>query len=648
MKLLGRVLSHENSACLMIDGKIHTAIQAERLTRNKYECTNNDLAIQYCLDNASINIEDVDYIIQNCPKHYFPMRNYGKIIDSHAQNVYTISHHLAHAYASYGLSPFNEAAIMIIDGRGNFVPEGFDQIFKGNEYLSKVFFNELDEHKNWQIEVESYYYAEGSKIKLLEKTVNRGAPKTIGVKMSSHFGKFPDEFSGFYQYIGLGALYEQITEYIFGLNLEAGKVMGLAPYGNPDRFEFNMIELTKKGFCIKTDWLNLFTEPMDWSNNQQEYKDLAAKVQFELERVLTHKANLLYEKTKCKNLCVGGGVGLNSVANKIILDNTPFKNIYIQPACNDAGISMGCVFWGNNNIKNTNNSKKHFYPQVDYWGKEYDDKEILSVMNRYKNKSLIYYSYMDDIERKTAELIDQGKIIAWFQGKSEFGPRALGNRSILSDPRDKEMKDKLNSKVKFREEFRPFAPSVLEEFSQEYFDLECDSPFMLLVAKVKKDSIPAVTHIDGTARIQTVSKEQNAKYYRLIQEFFNITGIPVLLNTSFNVKGEPIVETPEEAILCFLDTGIDYLVIGNYLIEKNTISKNIIEKDYYIELKNGIQINMENAFLKTDSDINFIVQFQGKKINININELAIIRELDRKSTRLNSSHTDISRMPSSA
>ena len=272
-------------------------------------------------------------------------------------------------------------------------------------------------------------------------------------------------------------------------------------------------------------------------------------------------STILQRKTHSKNICIAGGIGLNSVANERIIKESPFKNIFILPASNDAGIALGCAYFGYYNILKGTERK----PYIAYTGKEYSDEEILKSL-----KDLKYYK-SDDITKEVAKLLSEKKIIGWFQGRSEYGARALGNRSILCDPTGGEMKDILNDKVKHRESFRPFAPAVLYEEANRFFEIKEECPYMLRIVNVlekAKSQLQAITHVDGTARIQTVVRKQNPIYYDLINEFYKLTKIPVILNTSFNVAGEPIVETPEDAIKCFLGTEIDVLVLGNYIIKK--------------------------------------------------------------------------------
>ncbi|MFW5846677.1 MAG: carbamoyltransferase C-terminal domain-containing protein [Nanoarchaeota archaeon] len=298
---------------------------------------------------------------------------------------------------------------------------------------------------------------------------------------------------------------------------------------------------------------------------------MAFLIQSELERITIKRIKNLVKKTGIKNLVISGGVGLNCVLNGKLLKETGIKNIHVFPASGDTGQSIGNAIWAAfSRLKFKN--KSNFKINKDYWGKKYGEKEIINSLKSFSKKIKYKKLNYGELLEIVSEKIMKGQIVFWFQGRSELGPRALGNRSILADPRNKKMKDYLNSKIKHREWFRPYCPSILEEFSKEYFEIEY-SPFMNIAANVKKNKrklIPAITHVDGTARIQTVSKEQNTKYYDLIKKFYEKTGIPILLNTSFNDSGEPIVESPKDAINSFLKMKGKILVIGDYLIEPKT------------------------------------------------------------------------------
>jgi len=300
------------------------------------------------------------------------------------------------------------------------------------------------------------------------------------------------------------------------------------------------------------------------------YKNLAFAAQKITEDIMCYLADWLYEETKSDNLCIAGGVGLNCVANYKVLAHSKFKNIFISPSAGDEGMAVGQALYAYNIVYG---NKRRYISETDYLGKSYTPQDVCKAIDHYKDKDLKIEEFqnIDLLCDRMASEISAGKITSWWQGKSEFGPRALGNRSIIADPRGKNMKDVLNSRVKHRESFRPFTPSVLKERSSEFFSLDIESPFMLLAPYVlpgKAEIVPAITHVDNTARVQTVDKDLNPRYYALIKAFERQTGIPMLLNTSFNVAGEPIVETPEDAIKCFLSTDIDVLGIDNFFLSK--------------------------------------------------------------------------------
>lgn len=539
---------NDGGACLVDDQGI-VCIAEERVSRKKYS-GGFEKSLEYCLSERGYNIDDIDlFVVSSCcevPRTCIPDMGF----DIQSEKIVIMpSHHLSHAYSVYMTSKFEEAIIMVIDNEGSIINNlGNDEFYK----------NEL-EHM-------TYYVGKGNDIEFLERD---------SVDSDS---------------IGIGDAYRYFTHYLgFPSYVYAGKTMGLAPYGNEDTYKDIKIfdyENDKIRCLIKQDYFNctkaladFFLEsyniilppvrnPID--DITQDYADLAYLIQRELEEVLIKKVNYLIQKTGIKKLCIAGGVGLNSVANGRLLRETELEDIYIVPAAGDTGQCLGNALYAYHKI--FGNTKRYAFDSA-YLGKEYSEKEIQDSVSRCivinENIEVKEYETFDSLNKVAASLLSEGKIIARFGGKSEFGPRALGNRSILMDPRKKENKDILNKKVKFREEFRPFAPVVLSEYVGQYFDIDRESPYMMLVAEVKnKDIIPAVTHVDGSARVQTLNSKQNPQFYSLIQEFQRITGVPVILNTSFNIAGEPIVETPDDALECFLGTNIDYLIMGKNILSK--------------------------------------------------------------------------------
>lgn len=489
-----------------------------------YKCK----AGEYCLKAANLKLEDIDLIIGNDFLHPFYFTKYKN-------DIVLINHHLAHASSAFFPSNFKESAILVADGCG-----------------SK---DELGQH-----ETITYYYGIDNSIKELKKNYGFSSkPTTLLVENS------------------LGAFYSEVTRELgFGIRNE-GKTMGLAPYGNDvlvkDFYQFYRVD-NDGNFFQTTDQLmdmKLFIKNI-LSNKYKEEKfnimaNIAFAIQFHLEEIMIKLANYLYSRYPSKNLCLAGGIFLNSVMNNKILESTPFEKIFIQPAAGDAGTAIGSALYAYHVLQKS--PRSDYSPFSPYLGKKYEESEILECLINFKDK--IEYEKIDNLYETVAQLLVKKNIIGWFQGSSEIGPRSLGNRSILADPRDKDMKDIINERIKHREHFRPFAPIVLMDYQKEYFSTSHPSYYMLLVSYIYEESqkkIPAVSHVDGTGRIQTVNKEFNEKLYHLLKEFHKITNVPVLLNTSFNDNGEPIVESPSDALNCFLNIDLDYLIIEDYLIKK--------------------------------------------------------------------------------
>lgn len=555
------IRSHLASACLLRNGEVLVAISKERLSRIKYDGGDEAEPVRYCLETAGIGIEDLDLVVQNTYLSHPPQTREQILFnrklplpdapylfslgDGESPRVVTISHHLAHAYSTFPVSPFEESAIFIADGVGNYA---MDMQETKMQMPANAFAREA----------ESYYVGRGKHIKLVEK---RWAPWTPNLNYS-HF-------------LSVGAMYSAAATYIFGDWQECGKVMGLSAFG--DRCSWAPIVYGGgPDIEIRVEWLSelLKTFPKDQVSMQSsEFDQLAAvarRVQDELEQALIRCINWLYDKTKLRNLCLAGGVALNCVANRRILDDGPFEQVFIQPAAGDDGIALGCAMFGWLEVLD---QPRRFQMRHTFFGKEYPNREVYQHL---ANESRIVFEQRkcDEVALEAAERIAQGKIVGWFQGGSEFGPRALGHRSILCDPRNPDLVRHLNIAVKHREPFRPYAPSVLREKCSEFFDLDIESPFMLLIGRVhpdKADIIPGVVHIDGTTRIQTLTQEIDGRFYDLVNHFYSITGVPLILNTSLNRAGEPIVETPLEALDVFLSTGIDTLIIGNYVINRRIL-----------------------------------------------------------------------------
>jgi carbamoyltransferase len=561
---------HDVSACLLRDGAIAFAIAKERITRRKHAQGFHREVIDYCLAAEGITFADIDLVVRNCyilrvedletRLSYQDMPAFlsaderalatsDPLFRAHSDKIVTVSHHLAHAYSAFAPCPFEEGAVMIVDGVGSYSAD-VTESYPGSEKANPL-----------ARESESYYRFRGTEIECLKK-----------VWMEPTRGVLSEEF---FNMAGLGALYSRASTYVFGDWNKCGELMGLAPYGRPGQIK-SLMEM-KDGELHVPEWSADLNRPflMDGDDKWEDspamahWEDLAWRVQDDTENVLLERARWLRETTGAKNLVIAGGVALNCVANGRIAREAGFDKVWIQPAAGDDGIAIGCAYYGRIAIQK---KPRDFEMTHAFIGKPYTDKDVHEVTDKRLVKLATITRKSDDICRDTAKVIADKQVIGWFQGGSEFGPRALGNRSIIADPRTPEMKDHLNARVKFRQPFRPFAPIVLEERAGEIFEGDQDSPFMLLAKHVKpewRDKIPAIVHVDGTARVQTVNRQQNERLYRLIKEFDAITGVPVLLNTSFNVKGEPIVETPQDALECFLATGIDYLAMHDLLISKN-------------------------------------------------------------------------------
>lgn len=580
--ILGINLSHNSSMCLLKGDEIVVAIQEERLTRKKKDFLKipEPLALNYCLEYAGICKNDLDLVVGSSYLSQQKNLQYLKAIFPNI-SILTINHHLSHAVGAFATSGFNEAAILVVDGAGS----PGDEIIAEEPSVVKESILPDNLQKYEKRETVSLYQASGTKVIGIEK----------------HLGgwlAFGDDSSRMPEFGSFGAIFDAAAKLIFANSADAGKVMGLAPYGKPEipRSEFfNLID-NRFAFYNHIPKRFLFSEP--WPAHQSEYETLAASVQAALEEALQYLVDRLKELCPSDNLVFTGGVALNSVANeKILFQRSKFDNIYIMPSAEDSGNAIGAAYYGLWQFTQKNTKPKLVH---DALGKRYKFSEIDAAIQ--KTPAVKIYDSVDAIAT-TANLLTEGSIVGWFQGRSELGPRALGQRSILCDPRRPSGKAYLNSRVKHRESFRPFAPVVLLEEANNWFELnevEGDSPFMLRVCQFrqdKKELVPAVVHIDGTGRVQTVTKERNGKFYDLVRAFFERTGVPILLNTSFNVMGEPIVETPEDALWCLLYTGVDYCVLEDRIVTKTESYNSILDLYPYINASTyDLSPNIENKF----------------------------------------------------
>lgn len=532
--ILGFNVGH-NGGCTIIHKDKLISIAEERLNRVK----NSDgylYSVNYCLDELGIKLEDVDLFVSSTYGEYLPKNYMGQFKNfvNDKNKFISIDHHLSHAYNSYFLSNFDEALVIVIDGSGNLN------------------------------DTESYYIAKGNEI------------KKIG-------GNNPNRD----RYKGIGRTYETFSNFCGYSAQQAGKTMGLSAYGKMkykdiDLYEINEnLEISSKceGKYIDGALNFIKKNNMDFGTpcSGFENKDAAFYVQYETEKIILELVKRLYNKYKIKKVCLAGGVFLNGVINQRILNETPIEEVFVPPCCDDTGQNMGNALYGYHTFYNHVERIDFDSP---YLGREYKDYEILDALDKKQKIYILPYEVKGckfkyqkslNLEKDVAELLSKGKLIGWFQGASEIGPRALGNRSILCAPYPNDMKDIINLKIKHRENFRPFAPAILEEKVNEYFDINEPSRYMLRVPICKDfalDKIPATLHVDKTGRVQTVNKRINERFYNLLVEFEKITGIPVLLNTSFNDNGEPIVESPKDALVMFCKSKLDYLVIDDYIISK--------------------------------------------------------------------------------
>ncbi|HET7434469.1 MAG TPA: carbamoyltransferase C-terminal domain-containing protein [Thermoanaerobaculia bacterium] len=580
MIILGINAHHADaSACTVVDGKLVAAAEEERFRRIKHWAGFPSAAIQYCLREAGLDsINGVDHVAVNRDPNarllqrakFLALKrpslgaikrrleNRAKIRDLHGEltetfkvdslkpRLHNVEHHRAHLASSFFVAPFEDAAILSIDGFGDFVSCMWAR-------------------------------AAGNHIEVMGEI---GFPHSLGI-----FYTALTQFLGFPHYG---------DEY---------KVMGLAPYGEPKYMDVmrDIVRVEKGEFRLNTDYFTHHTLGLDmvWQGGspaigpvfseklieklgpvrtgdepvEQKHKDIAASMQAMFEEAYFALANHLWEETRNPRLCIAGGCGYNSVANGLVFDRSPFRDLYIQAAAGDAGGAIGAAYWvWNEELK----QPRSFVMDHAYWGPEYSDdavdravlarrpdlEEARCVVHRVKNER--------ELCARTAEQVAAGNVVGWFQGRMEWGPRALGNRSIVCDPRRADMKHILNAKIKRRESFRPFAPSVIRESVGDWFETDYDVPFMLQVYQIREEKraqIPAVTHVNGSGRLQSVTREQNPRYYALIEAFRDVTGVPIVLNTSFN-ENEPVVNTPTEALDCFLRTKMDLLVMGDLMIQR--------------------------------------------------------------------------------
>ncbi|MFI9010020.1 carbamoyltransferase [Actinosynnema sp. NPDC053489] len=562
MLVLGLNLSHDRSACLIRDGEIVVAVEEERLDRMKhsegflvhgyFERLTKTLpmrSVTYCLDAAGVGIDEVDLVVGNRPLHdgavrrllrELPIRDKSKV-----RELPPPSHHLAHAYCAYATAPFDDTAILVVDGIGSRLP--------GSDRLEK----------------HSFFHGRDGRVTPVAATSYDADFGTVGLGLFYEFFTAKLGFVTRWGHPGFG---------VFGCGgyLEAGKTMGLAPYGRPRPDWGPLLEHEDDDVTVRvrtleeafTKWLAAEGEEFAAAGTDSWRtafaRDVARKAQDELEEAMVRLARRAKELTGASRLCLTGGVALNSVANQRIVAEGLFDEVHISPPAGDAGIAIGAAAYGYHELLGGTRRGRFTTAGV---GRRYSEDDVLRALDDVRDRVRVRRAGTDEVAR----LIADRHVVGWFQGGSEIGPRALGHRSLLADPRHPAMRDYLNTVVKHREPFRPYAPSVLAEHAGAWFDLRGDSPYMLLVPRVRperRDLVPAITHVDGTARVQTVEAGVNPPFHALIRQFHALTGVPLLLNTSFNDAGEPIVETPADALRTFLRTEIDHLYLGGLLVDK--------------------------------------------------------------------------------
>lgn len=531
----------------MREGEIRVAIEKERLVRSKHVTGYSGLedVAEYCLRFEGITIDDVEHIVVNDNTHRIDKTVYSP-------REMRIGHHLAHAWAAVGLSGWQSAAVLVVDGEGSYIQELSPE--------ERAVCNASESH---YLEKESAYFFHDGQLVPLKKWVSaRGNGMGAGTD-------------------GMGATYWYLSQLMFGRDYQDSKVMGLAAYRRPnDVFAGVLTPASEGDVVISPDWIFRAANPppQDLDASFERYAELAATVQAELEAALVHKARWLRDVSGARRLCYGGGVALNCVANTKLHLSGLFEEVFVPFGAADSGNAIGCAYFGSRMLgeartQPARRTKAHASGMPSpYLGQTYQDAEVCSVLERYRAADLIERPQPLDTAAISAALA-AGEVVGWFQGRSEFGPRALGNRSLLADPRDRDVRSRLNHKVKYREAYRPFAPAVLAEHAGEWFeDIVPFSQYMQFTARIRPDKrelLPAVRHEDDSARIQLVEREANPAFHRLISEFHRLSGVPVLLNTSFNIN-EPIVETPADAAKTFVCSGIDRLVMQSFMVTRNS------------------------------------------------------------------------------
>jgi carbamoyltransferase len=562
--VLGIAASHNGGACLLHGDEIAVAVQEERLLRNKRTRTRgacDPLSVRYCLESAGVRPEELSAIVlcaaqSNQSAHNDVDRNGYLRPQDHGVRVYRIPHHLGHAVGAFATSGLASAAVLVVDGMGS-----------PHEDLTADEQRVLVGRPAHGHETISLYVASDRSMQPLEKhLVDDGAWLER---------RLPH--AGMHRFGSLGGMYSAVAEQIFGDPLDgAGKVMGLAPYGTANTASSDFFDVVDGAFRFSETVSSRFEHTERWPARQDEYCDLAASVQRALEEALLYLTRHLCSISGEKRLCYAGGVALNSVANERIVRESGFEDVFFMPAAEDSGTAIGAAYFGLWQLGSAPGSRA---TRRDSLGKTYSQAEIGAAIDR---APAIIARRSEHPAQEAARLLAEGKIVGWFQGGSELGPRALGQRSILADARRADTKERINRLVKGREAFRPFAPVVLQEDVASWFDVEpqFESPYMLRVCRFRAEAasaVPAVVHVDGTGRVQTIRQDEDPLLCALLREFKAGTNVPMLLNTSFNVSGEPIVETPQDALWTLLNCGLDALMIGDQLVTKQSAYQSVLD-----------------------------------------------------------------------
>lgn len=556
--VLGTGLSHDGSAVLLKDGKICVGIEKERITRRKHDGGNDSAAIRYCLEAEGIALSDVELVVQ-CANFEIPDRDdfHGArpFAGSAQPPLVSISHHLAHAWSAAGTSPFDTCAIMVVDGAGS----PFDQCTDtgGGSILLPA---DLAQQQARWCEKDSFYHFDGRDVVPLLKDFSEWRheeSRLVPMRATRH---------------SIGGFYMAVSRYVFGNVDDVGKLMGLAPYGRPGAIRHSAFVMRGGRIFVQDAWRYGFNRPARdypaFRAGFQYYADIACWAQQQVEDAVVALFRDRLARFPADRVCYTGGVALNAVANARLLDEAVVRELYMEPAAGDNGIALGCAFYGWMKVLGR---ERVPHDGSTCFGRRYTAEAIGTALAGAVPGWEIATLAGDEMATRVAALLAEGRTVGWFRGGSEFGPRALGHRSILAHPGKPGLRDHINANIKFREDFRPFAPAVLPEHARDCFVSGRDSPYMILVDRTRPghaEALRNVTHVNGTARVQTVDRGWDPGFARLIEAFHKRTGIPVLLNTSFNKRGMPIVETPAQAVALFAESALDALVMEDVLVVK--------------------------------------------------------------------------------